>query len=76
MKTTPSALRAATPPSKGELCIRINFEYVVDFCPLLRGGDDAPFKKMERYLRNGAARGGQTLPKPHKPLTSPAAPIT
>jgi len=23
---------------------------------------DAPFKKMERYLRNGAARGGQTTP--------------
>jgi hypothetical protein len=28
----------------------------------LRGGDDAPFKKMERYLSNGAARGGQTIP--------------
>jgi hypothetical protein len=35
---------------------------LVDFYPLLRGGDDAPVKKMERYLRNGAARGGQTFP--------------
>ena len=32
----------------------------------LREGDDAPFKKMERYLRNGAARGGQTLVAVHQ----------
>ena len=46
---------------KHERWLEMNLD-VVDFYPLLRGGDDAPFKKMERYLRNGAARGGQTSP--------------
>jgi uncharacterized membrane protein len=33
---------------------------LVGFYPLLRGGDAAPSKQMDRYLRHGAARGGQT----------------
>ena len=44
---------------------------VVDFYPLLRGGDDAPFKKMERYLTNGAERGGQTTPEPKQVFDLP-----